>query len=284
MEAGAPAGEGAARTAFNQQSTSFDRLYSSNPIIRYKRKRVRDLVLQHMQPGQRILELNAGTGEDAVFFARQGLYVHATDVSEGMQAVLENKVRQARLEPWVSRELCSFTQLTGLKDKGPYDLIFSNFAGLNCTNALDQVLSAFPVLLKPGGYVVLTLMPGFCLWEVLLALRGDFKTAFRRFFSHKGASAQIEGVCFKCWYHPPGFISNTLGAAFTTLQLEGLCTLVPPSFLEHFPARFPRAYNHLVALENRWKGRWPWKYIGDYYIIALQKKPITAAAVMNDTC
>ena len=40
----------------------------------------------------------------------------------------------------VTSELCSFTELENLKDKGPYDLIFSNFAGLNCTGELEKVL------------------------------------------------------------------------------------------------------------------------------------------------
>jgi ubiquinone/menaquinone biosynthesis C-methylase UbiE len=260
------------KEAFNRQSSSFDDLYGSNRIIQYKRERVRELVSAHLQPGQRILELNAGTGEDAIYFARLGCQVHATDISEGMQSVLEDKVRQARLQPLVSQEVCSFTNLAALKDKGPFDLIFSNFAGLNCSGELDQILLSFPPLLKPGGLVVLTLMPGFCLWETLLAFRGQFKTAFRRLFSHHGVSAHIEGVHFTCWYYPPSYITRTLRTGFRTLQLQGLCTLVPPSYLEGFPARFPRTYALLVALEKRWKSSWPWKFIGDYYIIALQKK------------
>ena len=265
--------EGAVKEAFNKQSASFDSLYGPNPIISYKRDRVRALVLAQLDPGQKILELNAGTGEDAVYFGQRGFFVHATDISEGMQSVLDRKVRQAGLQHWVSRELCSFTDLSALKAKGPYDLIFSNFAGLNCTDKLGQVLDSFPALLKPGGRVVLTVMPPFCLWEALLALRGDFKRAFRRFFSGDGVPARIEGVDFTCWYYPPDFISRRLAASFDTLQLEGLCVLVPPSYLETFPGRFPRCYSLLASLEQRWKSSWPWRSIGDYYLIALQKKP-----------
>ena len=57
--------------------------------------------------------------------------------------------------------------LQTLKNKGPYDCIFSNFAGLNCTDKLDQVLAGFDELLKPGGMVVLVILPRFCLWESL---------------------------------------------------------------------------------------------------------------------
>jgi ubiquinone/menaquinone biosynthesis C-methylase UbiE len=264
--------EGAVKEAFDKQSAFFDGLYSPNPIIQYKRDRVRELVLAYVQPGQRILELNAGTGEDALYFGHKGCLVHATDISAGMQSVLAAKVRRAGLQQVITQEICSFTQLASLQNKGPYDLVFSNFAGLNCTNQLDQVLLSLPALLKPGGRVVLTLMPGFCLWETCLALRGDFKTAFRRFFSRKGASAHLEGVYFKCWYYSPGYVTRTLRPGFNLLKLEGLCAVVPPSYLEHFPVRFPRAYAFLVGLERKWKSSWPWKMVGDYYIMALEKK------------
>lgn len=263
----------AAAEAFNRQAPVFDDLYAHNPIIGYKRDRVRALVLQYLLPGQKILELNAGTGEDALFFGQRGFQVHATDIAAGMQQVLKNKVRLAGLQNRISTELCSFNHLEELKNKGPYDLIFSNFAGLNCTDQLDQVLASFSPLLHPGGRVVLTVMPGFCLWETLMAFKGRFKTAFRRFFSRHGAAAHIEGVAFRCWYYPPGYISSNLGLTFKTLNLEGLCTLVPPSYLESFPLRYPRAYAWLVGLEEKYKSSWPWKLIGDYYIIVLERQP-----------
>jgi hypothetical protein len=51
-----------------------------------------------------------------------------------------------------------------------------------------------------------------------------------------------------------------------------LCTLVPPSYIEGFPEKHPGAYEVLKAKEDKWKNKWPWKYIGDYYIISLKKK------------
>jgi ubiquinone/menaquinone biosynthesis C-methylase UbiE len=64
--------EQAAEKAFSKQSVIFDEIYSSNIIVQYKRKRVRDHVTQWLQPNNKILELNAGTGDDACWFAEQG--------------------------------------------------------------------------------------------------------------------------------------------------------------------------------------------------------------------
>ncbi len=261
-----------AATAFNKQSVLFDEIYSTNTIVQYKRKRVRDHVEKFIKPKSKILELNAGTGEDAVHFAQRGHYVHATDISQGMQKVLSQKILSASLTDKVSSELCSFTQLEELKDKGPYDIIFSNFAGLNCTNKLGIVLRSFSTLLNPGGIITLVLLPKFCLWETSLFLKGKFKTAFRRFFSTGGRMARVEGEYFRCWYHNPSIIKKHLEKEFDILALEGLCTFVPPSYIENFAEKYPKTFNALKDKEDKWKAKWPWRSIGDYYIISFKKK------------
>lgn len=264
--------EGKASEAFSRQSSIFDNIYSGNPIIQYKRWRVRSHVEQWLPANSHILELNAGTGEDAIYFAQHGHTVHATDISTGMQQQLRQKVREAGLSSKISTEICSFTQLNNLQNKGPYDLIFSNFAGLNCTGDLDKVMDSFSPLLKPGGMVTMAVMPKVCVWEILLALRGKFKNAFRRFNSKNGVMANVEGVKFLCWYYKPSYIINHLKKDFALLGVEGLCSVVPPSYFENFPVKHPRLYKRLQAFENKHKSKWPLTIMGDYFIISLKKK------------
>lgn len=260
-----------AAAAFTAQAADFDDLYGTDEIIRYKRSRVREQVLRFLPPQSRILELNSGTGEDAIYFARLGHQVHATDISRGMQERLAEKVSNAGLRS-ISLELCSFTSLGNLQDKGPYDYIFSNFAGLNCTSELDKVLASFDSLLKPGGVVTLVLLPKFCLWEFLLLFKGKFATATRRFFSKNGRSARVNGLPFTCWYYAPSFVTRSIRGRFHSLSLEGLCTIVPPSYIEGFGEKYPRLFKTLKRLENLFKAQWPWRSIGDYYIISFKKK------------
>lgn len=261
-----------AEAAFTAQSSIFDDLYADNSIVSYKRERVRNHILQYLLPNSYILELNSGTGEDAIFFAEEGHQVHATDISTGMQHELERKVAAKDLQNKVSNELCSYTALEHLHNKSPFDHIFSNFAGLNCTDELGKVLDSFHNLLKPGGKVTLVILPKFCLWEFLLIFKGKFRTAFRRFFNSNGSKAHIEGTYFKCWYYNPSFVVKRLKTHFNMLSIEGLCTIVPPSYIEGFAEKHPLWYQLLRDNEDKLKSRWPWKYIGDYYIISLQKK------------
>jgi len=258
--------------AFSRQSVVFDAIYADNTIVAYKRTRVRQHVLKYIKPGADILELNSGTGDDAIFFARQGFKVHATDIAEGMQNKLQQKVKDSGLDLLITNELCSFTQLQNLNNSGPYDQIFSNFAGLNCTGNLNQVLDQFANLLKPDGIVTLVVLPPFCLWEFMLVFRGKFRTALRRLFSSNGRKAHLEGTYFTCWYYPPSYIINHLKSSFKPLSVEGLCTIVPPSYIEGFAGKYPATYRFLRKWEESLKHTWPFKHIGDYYIISLQKR------------
>jgi hypothetical protein len=143
---------------------------------------------------------------------------------------------------------------------------------LNCTGELDKVLLSFDKLLKPMGMVTLVVLPPFCLWEFLLLFKGHFKTAFRRSDSQKGTKAHVEGVYFTCWYYKPSFINKTLKDKFDVRSTEGLCTIVPPSYIEHFAERHPSIFIFLKKWEGLLKDKWPWRNVGDYYIISLRKK------------
>lgn len=261
-----------ASAAFTAQSVIFDATYSGDTIIQYKRKRVWQHLQRYLSPQSLVLELNSGTGEDAIHLAGNGHRVHATDISAGMLSRLDDKVKLHGLQQNISHELCSFTELGALKNKGPYDHIFSNFAGLNCTNEFDKVLDFFSSLVKPGGFVTLVILPRFCLWEFMLLFKGKIKTAFRRFSGKKGTIAHVEDHYFRCWYYNPSFIRLRLKDSFNIIKLEGLCTIVPPSYMERFAEKYPRLYHFLEKMENKWKEKWPWKVIGDYYIITLQKR------------
>jgi hypothetical protein len=188
-----------------------------------------------------------------------------------MQSKLKEKAHLNSLQMSISDEVCSYTELSHLSERGPYDLIFSNFAGLNCTNELAEVLRSFEDLLKPGGLVTLVILPKFCLWEFLLIFKGRFRTALRRFSGTHGTRAHIEGQYFRCWYYNPSFVRRALSNSFKVEKVEGLCTLVPPSYIERFAEKRPRLFDFLKKKEEQWKSKWPWRAIGDYYIITLRK-------------
>lgn len=261
-----------AADAFSNQAPLFDSIYENDLIVQYKRERVRAQVNSFLKPQSAILELNAGTGEDAVYFAKAGHTIHATDISEAMQNELQQKIKFNGVEKNVTTEICSFNQLENIKDTGPYDMVFSNFAGLNCTSDLQKVLQDCSALIKPNGYLTVVIMPSFCLWEFLLLFKGNFKTAFRRFAGKQGAEAHVEGKYFRCWYYNPSFIKQTLQKDFKVIVQEGLCVIVPPSYFKNFATKNKKLFAFLKKAEHKLKSLWPFRAMGDYYILTLQKK------------
>lgn len=126
-----------ATQAFTAQSTHFDAIDTANPVLASWRQRIRAVVDEQLPKPARILELNAGTGLDATYFASIGHTVHATDGAEGMIRVLKQKIQNHSLD---GRLTCAHVPFEKIETvKGHFDLVFSNFGGLNCLKELHVV-------------------------------------------------------------------------------------------------------------------------------------------------
>lgn len=254
--------------AFSRQAPVFDALDDVNPILRWMRARVRGHVLGLLQPGSQLLELNAGTGLDAAFFAEHGYFVHATDLSAGMIAQLRARIAAHGLHGRVTAEERGYTDLATLP-AGAFDGIFSNFGGLNCVPDLAPVVAQFGRLLKPGGVVVLVVMPRVSPWELAAVFKGHFRMAFRRFQSG-GVMAQVEDAAFRTWYFDPAPLSRAFGPAFECVGWQALGALVPPPHLTSFPRRFPRLFGLLCRAEARVGAWWPLRSCADHIILTMR--------------
>ena len=67
--------------AFDTIAEQYDDLFTHSLIGRAQRNVVWEVLRHTFIPRERILELNCGTGEDALFLSRMGVSVHACDAS-----------------------------------------------------------------------------------------------------------------------------------------------------------------------------------------------------------
>ena len=115
-------------------------------------------------------------------------------------------------------------------------------------------------------------LPAFCMWKAYYCLRGNSK------LQPDACLVWVEeGQISMEHLLLAGIIRRAMSARnlkdkFETTEIEGLCTFVPPSYIEKFPVKHPKLYSFLCRVENRLKTKWPWKNIGDYYIISLRRK------------
>jgi ubiquinone/menaquinone biosynthesis C-methylase UbiE len=257
--------------AFSRKALIYDEFGRDHANLARMRRQVYLRVIESLHPGASILELNAGTGTDAAFFARQGFRIHTTDVAPGMIAQIEQKIAQHDLQDRLSVQQCSFTELDQI-DRGPFDCIFSNFGGLNCIPDLRVVASGLSRLLRPGGILIWVIMPPVCLWDFTAILKGDLRTARRR-WSRDGTLANVEGVRFMTYYFTPRQVADALGRDFQLVRVQGLAVLTPPADRKGFAARYPRLYRLLAALDDKVANHAPLNGWGDFFIITMRYAP-----------
>ncbi len=82
-----------AAVVFDQMAPKYDEVFTNSMIGRAQRDVVWSVLTQIFRSGDHILELNCGTGEDALFLARNGISVTACDASEQMIQIASNRLR-----------------------------------------------------------------------------------------------------------------------------------------------------------------------------------------------
>jgi ubiquinone/menaquinone biosynthesis C-methylase UbiE len=257
--------------AFSLTAEKYDSFAQDHPNLTRMRNKVYDHVARLVPAGAHILELNAGTGTDAVQLARRGYRLHATDVAPGMLDRLRQKVRDLNLGDRLTVEQRSFLSLTDVPG-APFDAVFSDLGGLNCIADLSPVIAQLPKVLRPGGIVTWVLMPHVCLWEMAEVFRGNFRLAFRRFARH-AVRANLEGLHFDVYYFSPRQVLDWFGSSYDLIALEGLSVLTPTAESKNFARMFPRTYRSLAWLDDRLSPHWPWSGWGDFFMLSLRYDP-----------
>jgi ubiquinone/menaquinone biosynthesis C-methylase UbiE len=257
--------------AFSRTAAKYDAFAEDHPNLTRMRSRVYAHISRVLPPPARILELNAGTGSDAVQLARRGYRLHATDIAPGMLQRLEDKISRMGLGEQVTLQQCSFTDLSSMQG-APYDSVFSNLGGLNCVPDLTPVIQALPEVLRPGGVVTWVLMPPVCLWELGMAFTGQVGFATRR-LRRNGTRAHLEGLYFKVYYFTPRQVAAWFGQDYEVLALEGLSVVTPPAESKNLAWRHPRFYRLLSRIDDHLCTRKPWWGWGDFFILSLRYQP-----------
>ena len=257
--------------AFSRTAEKYDSFADDHPHLTRMRNKVYDHISCLLPRGSRILELNAGTGTDAVALAQRGYFIHATDLASGMLERAREKVSQLGLGSQITVQQCSFTELDQVQG-APFDAVFSDLGGLNCIPDLSPVIRQLPQVLKPGGLVTWVLMPPICLWEMAEIFRGHFRLAFRR-LSRGGTRSHLEGLHFDVYYFKPRQVLTWFGDDYDCLALEGLSVITPTAESKNLAKEHPRLYRTLSWLDDRLAVRSPWREWGDFYILSLRYQP-----------
>ena len=256
---------------FDNHAKNYDATFTYSAIGKAQRNRVYHFLNKSIRNKSElnILEINCGTGEDAKYLTEKGHRVLATDVSSEMIKVAKEKHQNPKLK----FQVVDITKITLDTFSEKFDLIFSNFGGLNCLSKLEleSFLKKSESLLNPNGKLALVLMPKNCLWErFYFSLKGDFKKARRRNINKK-LLANVEGIEVPTWYYNPNDLESLISDKFKKTLLRPIGIKIPPSYLEPFFSNKKWFLKLLIWAEKLYPYS-IWAKYADHYLIIFEKK------------
>ena len=246
--------------AFDALAETYDETFTRSLIGRAQRDAVWRELDRVFRPGQSILEINCGTGVDAVHLAGRGVQVLACDSSPRMIEVARRRLAGPgfALRASVEFEVLATEEIGTLHAPGSppqFDGVLSNFAGLNCVEDLPRVARDLARLLRPGAPAVLCFFGPLCAWEIFWYLaHGNPRKAFRRLRSGGDLASLAEGATAQVRYPGVRAITRIFAPCFVLKRWKGVGVAVPPTYLEPLAQRFPKVLRALAGVD-RWLGR-----------------------------
>jgi len=236
--------------AFDIVAPSYDACFSNAWVGKEQRAITQQLLLPFLVSAKplSILEVNCGTGIDAAWMASFGHAVVATDVSEAM---ISEATKNFHATP-VEFKVCPFGELHNNFAEGSFDLIFSNFAGLNCLNRqeLKNFLENASKLLRGGGMLAAVMFGKFCLWETLyFMLKAKPSKAIRRWQSGPVQATLDESHRVPVYYHRSPDMEQSKNLKLVLKRPVGL--FIPPSYLDGYFYSRPSWRSFLSRMERR---------------------------------
>lgn len=259
---------------FDALAERYDADFTESELGRRYRRAVWRRLDALFGPGDRILELGCGTGEDAVHLAQRGVHVLATDVAPAMVDAARRKAARAGLGALVRAERLDAAALEGdvppawLRTSGPFDGVVSDFGGLNCVADFEAVARGVAALLRPGARAAVCLMGPYVPWEwAWFLLHGRPGTAFRRL---RRGGAPWRGLTVR--YPSVRRARAAFGSAFRVIRVAAVGALLPPTYAEPWAKRHPRVVAWLDRWERRLETAPVLPQLADHYLMELERR------------
>jgi SAM-dependent methyltransferase len=257
-------------SAFDTLAPKYDDLFTHSLIGRAQRGAVWEVLIDTLEPGSHILELNCGTGEDALFLAQHDVSLLSCDASQRMIETARRRMATEDPDADIEFRLLATEELGKLSRAELFDGAFSNFSGLNCVADLVWTAHQLAALVTTGAPVLICLSTRYCLFEMAwFALHGQFSKAFRRCSGF--ATVKVGEFTVKVNYPTLRAVKKMFAPSFRMRSCTGIGVAVPPSYLEPVIRKYPRLLRVLRTID-RVIARLPWfRTIGDHMLIHFER-------------
>ncbi len=252
--------------SFDKAAANYDDTFTHTAVGKMQRALVYAELSKHLTSVKNILEINCGTGEDAIWFAKQNFNVTATDISAKMIEVARRKAK-------LNFQTADINLIAKVFENEKFDLLFSNFGGLNCLSKseLENFFATVDSILTEKGKLALVIMPKNTLWERFYFLaKAQFKNISRR--KKESVMAHVDGENITTYYYNPKDIVNLANANFETVSVKPVGFFIPPSYLDGFFKNKKGFLRFLNRMEQGVRNTTSLSKYADHYLIILQKR------------
>ena len=260
------------KVPFDAIANEYDREFTNTITGSLQRKCVYNYLKKFLRGKSRlkILELNCGTGEDALWLSRFGHEVVATDISEKMIAVAKEKGSSIET---LRFEVCSIQDVAKVFEGEQFDLVFSNFAGLNCldSNTLSRLNLDLELLLKPNGTFIAILFGKKCFIErIYFMLKGERYHIHRR---QTNANAFLDASAQQLTWYYSLIELQTIFSSLTLKKARPIGLFIPPSYLEKWTKRLTFIVRIAAWTETWLAAKWCSDF-GDHIYLEMKQRQV----------
>jgi cyclopropane fatty-acyl-phospholipid synthase-like methyltransferase len=258
------------QVSFDSYAGGYDAHFTHSLIGKGQRAIVHKYLSSLADQTRSVLEVNCGTGEDAVFLSALFEKIMCTDASEEMIKISRDKLGE------IKNVECKTISMQRLKDQitGGYHLIFSNFGGINCLSEAEvKVFSETCAFLgAKDSEIVMVIMGKKCLWErFYFNYKKDKQNAVRR-SGNAGVPTRIMDSVFQTYYYSPAHIAQLFSKHFKMIGLKPVGFFIPPSYLNAWAEKHPSLFSVLCKMEKVSAAAPFLSDYADHYLIHLKRK------------
>ena len=258
---------------------SYDQDVGSNAVGQRMHDVFRDILRRNFAARQTVFEIGCGTGIDALWLARLGVDVVATDISQEMVDVLSKKAKAEGLADRIRVAKLRASEIGRLaRDYGEESFGggYCHAGALNMEPALELVPSQVRQLVRRGGAFVCSVINKTSLFELLfypLVLRP--RKAFRRLDNVVpipiSREPPLNRYVVPARFYSPGEVAALFRPDFSLEALQGLQILLPPANLSEYYIALGPIFAAVEVVERHIARHPPMNGWGHHSILTLRR-------------
>lgn len=222
------------------------------------------ILKRYFQPGQNLIEIGCGTGEEAKEMIKHGCKLVLTDLSIEMLKVAKTKLdSNAKLLNLPAEYIDSF--------KIQFDGAYSSFGVLNCISDVPSFFKKLHKILKPGSFFIASFINRWYWGDFIFFTLGITNYLKKRLKGWGYITLDGKEYDVSARFYSLNDIKKFSKNYFTIKKVYALPFLLPPAYLKPQERLPEKLFKFLQKIENSINHYFPFNYFGERTVVVFQR-------------